>query len=1106
MHIDTNSPGRLRRLVILLVAGLAPLSAAPAAEWRYIEPLTAQDYNPVRFAVGRNEAIWSFDRATIRHTEANGSSTTRYRKALGIDLYPAFFDKGVATADGGLIAYDSQCRLQRIEPDGRATWHVDLNLAPCKGLSILRDGTTWIAGLDYRNINLLYQIGAQGQVLASSWPGSDGIPPLALAYNTLVDFAALPGGGDIELTHSIAAPADADLTRRDASAAVLWRLNLPGASARAQRVVADANGGADVIGITGNNLWITRVNASGQQVSSRQVFLSGSSQVVATRRGPDGSLYLATVSDTHKLVRIDANGALAWEKPYCPAGSTTPAADLQFDVSGDTVANLCGTSTSDLLVQRRADGNERQQTLPFDNALQLTAGSNGEWLVLGREKEPSPYRTRLIGVGNSAAIRELTLGTADERDVLTLLAAAVGDDDSSYLLTQGEYEHSGGPYTPPTGRTVSLATLTRIDTSGRLLWRKVLPDPLLITNATVSAKHGLVCVNSTAASLDYAAGPKRLTAFCLRGSDGKSFGAPFSAPAYDPPVGTPNTTPDRALMAPIRGGRAILVTSTQTSHRVQINDGTNTTPVISGSSPLLNLGVDDDGHVTLAFADSIERYDVGGVRQYRLSPSPIGTYGAPFVTDADGRVYANGSLRGSSSDRSTVLMAIGSNGLIAWQSQSDLHDAPRLVAHGSAVYATQSNRHTSDVTQTYATSKFSGANGALLWTHRTTDPLPARLQGPQFGLRADGSDVVLISSRGNRLQLTQLDAGNGLLRAERIIDCNGLCAQPAVLALSSTGDVRTAYTVLDQGAGQTAVAQSLGDVLREPAATRIDQPGIAGLWHAPYTNGQGLSVDWLADSRTLFAAWFTYTAASGNESRHQRWFTLQANNVAPGTKELDLPVLQTTGGNFDAGPTVSPRVVGRARLRFLDCERAHLNYNIDSADPAFAPASGTITLSRVTPATQTCVMADSSTRPGSGARPAANGFDARQSGAWYDESTVGQGLQLNIQPDGVFFATWFTYDPQGNADEATQQHWFTLQGNLAEARNGSVEAKLIRTTGGTFDNAPTTNATIVGTTVLRMQGCDRAALEYRFDPGSNAGLHAGLRGTLDLRRMGGCAP
>ena len=47
---------------------------------------------------------------------------------------------------------------------------------------------------------------------------------------------------------------------------------------------------------------------------------------------------------------------------------------------------------------------------------------------------------------------------------------------------------------------------------------------------------------------------------------------------------------------------------------------------------------------------------------------------------------------------------------------------------------------------------------------------------------------------------------------------------------------------------------------------------------------------------------------------------------------------------------------------------------------------------------------------------------------------------------------------------------------------------------------------VVGAATLHLQGCDRATIAYRFDAVRIAGPFAGRRGTLDLKRMGGCAP
>ncbi len=284
---------------------------------------------------------------------------------------------------------------------------------------------------------------------------------------------------------------------------------------------------------------------------------------------------------------------------------------------------------------------------------------------------------------------------------------------------------------------------------------------------------------------------------------------------------------------------------------------------------------------------------------------------------------------------------------------------------------------------------------------------------------------------------------------------------------------------------------------------RLDQPGVAGLWFSPYANGEGLAIDWLPASRTLFAAWFTFTTNGGNDPAGQRWYTLQVNGVPANATSLELPILETTGGNFDAGPAVSPEIIGRATLTFRDCSNATLRYRFDAGHND--AAEGTITLSRLTPQTQGCILANGSTQPGAGARPPAKGFDAQQSGAWYDDSAIGQGLQLNIQPDGVFFAPWFTYDPAGTQNDPGRQHWLTLQGDLAQAVDGRVELQLIQTIGGAFDRVPTYNAYAIGSATLRMLGCGRAALDYRFANAPTAGPYAGRSGTLDLKRMGDCA-
>jgi len=92
-----------------------------------------------------------------------------------------------------------------------------------------------------------------------------------------------------------------------------------------------------------------------------------------------------------------------------------------------------------------------------------------------------------------------------------------------------------------------------------------------------------------------------------------------------------------------------------------------------------------------------------------------------------------------------------------------------------------------------------------------------------------------------------------------------------------------------------------------------------------------------------------------------------------------------------------------------------------------------------------------------------------------------------------------------HSDDPGHQHWFTLQGDLAAAVNGSVDLPIVRTIGGSFDEAPTNNSVQVGHADLTMQGCDHATLSYQFVNSEVAHAFAGLSGTLQLVKIGGCA-
>jgi hypothetical protein len=286
----------------------------------------------------------------------------------------------------------------------------------------------------------------------------------------------------------------------------------------------------------------------------------------------------------------------------------------------------------------------------------------------------------------------------------------------------------------------------------------------------------------------------------------------------------------------------------------------------------------------------------------------------------------------------------------------------------------------------------------------------------------------------------------------------------------------------------------------------VDQAGIAGAWYPIYSAGQGFTLDYIASANTVFMPWFTFTPDGLLDPAGLAWYVLQGS-TASNASAVDLIIARTEPGAFNKG-AVGPVTVGNAHLSFADCNNATLLYQFNA--DTNAGAGGLITLTRLTPNTSPCMQSDGSTSPAPIASAPANGFDARQSGSWYDPATGGQGLEMTIIPagsgsNGLVFSAWFTFDPVGQSDDPIHQHWFTLQGDLSTAANGKVTLPIYRIIGGSFDGAPTQNFSQVGHATLTMLACDKAQLDYQFDTSEVAHAFAGLSGNSHLVKIGGCS-
>jgi len=309
------------------------------------------------------------------------------------------------------------------------------------------------------------------------------------------------------------------------------------------------------------------------------------------------------------------------------------------------------------------------------------------------------------------------------------------------------------------------------------------------------------------------------------------------------------------------------------------------------------------------------------------------------------------------------------------------------------------------------------------------------------------------------------------------------------------------------GASPEQPAQLLADdtLAQNPAAIPVAQDGIAGAWFAPYESGQGFVIDYIAANNVLFIPWFTFTPDGGNDPAGLAWFTLQGS-PASNANTADLAIVANSGGAFASGNT-APHQVGTAHLSFSDCDHGTLSYQFTAG--GFAVPPGLISITRLGPSTTACILGDGTLRAAENTNAPSNGFDAQQSGSWFDAAASGQGIELTIVPPapgsaGLFYGAWFTFDPAGAADDAANQHWFTLQGDFADATNGQVSVAIAATSGGTFDDAPTGNTLRIGQARVTFSGCASATLDYQFDDVPIAHAYRNRSGTIALAKIGGC--
>jgi hypothetical protein len=140
----------------------------------------------------------------------------------------------------------------------------------------------------------------------------------------------------------------------------------------------------------------------------------------------------------------------------------------------------------------------------------------------------------------------------------------------------------------------------------------------------------------------------------------------------------------------------------------------------------------------------------------------------------------------------------------------------------------------------------------------------------------------------------------------------------------------------------------------------------------------------------------------------------------------------------------------------------------------------------------------------SASTPAVNLDQVGLSGSWYDPSTAGQGVVMQVVPDfydagaGLLFGGWFTFD----VTAAGGQRWYSVQGTVSDVGTSATMPVYV-SEGGNFDAPPAVGVAPVGEATFAFADCTHGTLRYTFSDGS------GRSGEIPLARLGAnvaCTP